>query len=225
MYAHISKIFIVTISLLVIFPFSALGAEKGDGMLNELFDQESPSNQKTEANESTVSREGEERIEAFESPTITAWDFIKMFLTLGFVLLLLYFTLNFINKRNQWIGASKTVLNVGGTTLGNNKSVQLVKVGDSIFVLGVGDSINLLKEITNEEEKEVILNSYKDRTEGNLALNKVPIKQVWSKVTGTEEKGAPSISFSSLLKKQLGDISQERKKRMETIDRKVHDDE
>lgn len=42
--------------------------------------------------------------------------------------------------------------NLGGIQLGQQKSVQVIRVGDRFFIVGVGDSIQLLDEIRDEAE-------------------------------------------------------------------------
>jgi flagellar protein FliO/FliZ len=152
------------------------------------------------------------------TPTVTLWDFVKMIFALLFVLLLIYGVLRFINKRNKWFDNGRSVENIGGTNLGNNKSLQLVKVGNSILVVGVGDSINLLKEITDQEEAEGLLKAYKDKTETQAfssetlvgMMKKFPISKNTSKTK----------DFSSLLKQQIGQLSQDRKKKIKELDDK-----
>ena len=146
--------------------------------------------------------------------TITGWDFIKMFLALGFVLLLIYGAMKLVNKRNHLFDSQKTILNVGGTTLGNNKSLQIVKVGNSLLVLGVSDSIQLLKEVSDEEEKEAILRAYQDRMESSINSEQlIGLLGKWKEKKSVKT----SNSFSSMLKEQLKDLTTERKNKLDRI--------
>ncbi|MEK3808923.1 flagellar biosynthetic protein FliO [Bacillus sp. FSL H8-0547] len=91
------------------------------------------------------------------APGVSAWDFIKMILATGFVLFLIYMLIKFTAGKNRINASSKYIENLGGTNVGQNRSVQLVKVGGSILVVGVSDSVQLLKEIDDEEEcKEIV---------------------------------------------------------------------
>lgn len=146
--------------------------------------------------------------------TITGWDFIKMFLALGFVLLLIYGAMKLVNKRNHLFDSQKTILNVGGTTLGNNKTLQIVKVGNSLLVLGVSDSIQLLKEVSDEEEKEAILRAYQDRMESSINSEQlIGLFGKWKEKQSVKS----TTSFSSLLKEQLKGLSNERKNKLDRI--------
>ncbi|WP_339145816.1 flagellar biosynthetic protein FliO [Sutcliffiella sp. BMC8] len=148
-------------------------------------------------------------------PSVSIFDFIKMMFALLFVLALLYGALKLINSKNR-VGNGRSVENIGGTNLGNNKSLQLVKVGNSILVVGVGDSINLLKEITDEEEREQLLQSYQDRADSvTLRSDKLT---GWIQKLREAKKSKNQSGFSVLLQDQLGQLSKDRKKKMDQLD-------
>src|SRR5690606_15758640 len=88
--------------------------------------------------ENQVSTDQEEPTSRDESTNVglNAWDFIKMIFATIFVIALLYFLLKFINKRSKQYKSTQLVENLGGTTLGTNRSVQLIKVGEHILVVG-----------------------------------------------------------------------------------------
>ncbi|WP_270180452.1 flagellar biosynthetic protein FliO [Alkalihalobacillus sp. CinArs1] len=70
---------------------------------------------------------------------------------------LIYLLIRFLAKRQQKMQQHSIFTPVGGSPLGNNKSVQMIKAGNSLYMLGVGENINLLKEIKDEEEMNVIM--------------------------------------------------------------------
>ena len=51
--------------------------------------------------------------------------------------------------------------NMGGISLGQQKSIQLVVIGEAYYLIGVGDDIRLLKEITDTEEINKLVEFYK----------------------------------------------------------------
>ncbi|MGD6775362.1 flagellar biosynthetic protein FliO [Sutcliffiella horikoshii] len=159
----------------------------------------------------------EQEILEQKPPSVSFFDFIKMIFALLFVLALLYGALKLINSRNK-LDSGRSVENIGGTNLGNNKSLQLVKVGNSVLVVGVGDSINLLKEITDEQEREQLIQSYRDRSE-NMTINSDKLSSMVEKFKGIKKTNSKS-SFSSLLQDQLGQLSKDRKKKLTEMDDK-----
>ena len=50
--------------------------------------------------------------------------------------------------------------NMGGISLGQHKSIQLVVIGESYYLIGVGDDIRLLKEITDPDEIDKLVEFY-----------------------------------------------------------------
>ncbi|WP_078547112.1 flagellar biosynthetic protein FliO [Litchfieldia alkalitelluris] len=155
-----------------------------------------------------------------DAPKITAWDFFKMIAAFGFVIFLLYFILKLVNKRNKLLNQHKYMETIGGTSLGNNRSIQLVKVGKQILVIGVGDSITLLKEINDHEEVSRIIeeqNQQKDHMLEPLNILKQMTKQSTQK--DTSNKGN-NTDFSSLLREQLSELTSGRKKIISEIEKK-----
>jgi len=84
---------------------------------------------------------------------------------------LIYLLIRFLSKRQQKLQHHSVFTPIGGTPLGNNKSVQLVKVGDSLYMIGVGDNVNLLKEIEDKEEVERILEQAEEQKSGFSFMN------------------------------------------------------
>ncbi|KPB04416.1 hypothetical protein AAV98_12520 [Bacillus sp. CHD6a] len=194
-------------------------AEGEEGLKNSVYDQlqdQKPQTDETEGDPKAPSSNQQELLEQ-KPPSVTMFDFIQMIFALLFVLALLYGALKLINNRNK-LDSGRSVENIGGTNLGNNKSLQLVKVGNSVLVVGVGDSINLLKEITDEQEREQLIQSYRDRSE-NLAINTDRLSSLVEKVKGMKKTNSKS-SFSSLLQDQLGQLSKDRKTKLTEMDDK-----
>lgn len=188
-------------------------------MVDEMFNQKSDKEKSETTEQDQIdSFSDTEMVNQQSVPTVTIWDFVKMIFALIFVLFLIYIALRFINKKNKWFDNGRSVENIGGTNLGNNKSLQLVKVGNSILVVGVGDSINLLKEITDEKEAGLLIEAYKNKSE-TAPLTTDKFKDLIKKLP-TSKNAIKTNQFSSLLKEQIGQLSQERKKKISELDEK-----
>ena len=92
---------------------------------------------------------------------LSGWDYAKSLFALLFVVGLLLALLKFINRKNRMFDQHRMMKNVGGLSLGQHKSIQLVVIGGSYYLIGVGDEVRLLKEITDPKEIEA-LESYFD---------------------------------------------------------------
>src|SRR5690606_19664621 len=75
-----------------------------------------------------------------------------MFIALIFIIFLIYALAKFINKRTRTFHGTRSLESLGGISVGQNRSIQLIKVGKRLLVVGVSDSIHLLKEISDEKE-------------------------------------------------------------------------
>lgn len=154
---------------------------------------------------------------------VSAWDFVKMFLAFLFVLALLYALLKLLNKRNRVFQANRVFQNLGGTPLGGNRSIQIVKVGERILVVGVGDSVQLLTEVKDEQEKERLLQSLDHQATGLQDEFKVILPSLFDKRKNRAD-GAQA-DFSSMLKEKMNEISKQRKNAMKELERNDRDNE
>ncbi|MDF2039724.1 flagellar biosynthetic protein FliO [Cytobacillus oceanisediminis] len=211
------------ISLLLLFSIVLLGvqplaqAEQLNNSVKECM--ENP--EECEKQETKESKTDEGQTQQDKSGTIglTFWDFIKMILATGFTIGLLYALLKFINKKSKVYNRSQLVENLGGTALGANRSVQLIKVGNRIFVVGVGENIQLLKEIDDSEEYSQIIKEHNDKLEQLIRPSDI-VTKVMKRTQQTEGSKQDSPNFSTMLGIQLNDIKKGRKKLFDELARK-----
>lgn len=141
------------------------------------------------------------------------FNFLKMIFALLLVLALIYLILLFMKKRNKLQANSHLLENLGGISLGSSKSVQLIKVGDKVYLIGVGESVQLMTEITDETLKETLLaESEEDEPVVNLIQN---IFQ------GRKQKASEEV-FTNKFKKELEKLKKDRNDLIE--EKKVKDD-
>ncbi|SER55576.1 flagellar biosynthetic protein FliO [Salisediminibacterium halotolerans] len=140
---------------------------------------------------------------------------MQLLLALGAVIFAIYAILKFINKRSQRFNSHRTIQTVGGAGVGQNKSVQLVRIGEKVLVVGVGDSVQLLKEIDDPEEVAAIT----EESSGNEFYAE-PVSKLtsWLKNTGSRYSAGekPSASneeaFKDLLNREMQDVKKSRQK-------------
>ena len=157
---------------------------------------------------------------ATSSVGLTLWDFLKMIFATVFVVGLLYFVLKFVNKKGRLFKSTQLIENLGGTALGANRSVQLIKVGHRLFIVGVGENIQLLKEIEEEQEYEQIISAYNNQINQSASPNDM-ITKIVERVKGKgSQKDEGNPPFQALLKKQLDDLSKGRKQLYDDLNKK-----
>ncbi|KIL44898.1 flagellar biosynthetic protein FliO [Jeotgalibacillus soli] len=146
------------------------------------------------------------------SNTVGLMDYIKMIGALVLVIALLYGLLKFVNNRTKNFQQSKLIQNMGGTTLGGNRSVQIVKIAGNYYVLGVGEDVQLIKEVTDDVERQKLEEYFEEKEEE--FVQKSPIGHLilkWKSRLNQPNKQEQS-SFQSLLSQQLTEQKEKRKK-------------
>ncbi|MDQ8091258.1 MULTISPECIES: flagella biosynthesis regulatory protein FliZ [Bacillus amyloliquefaciens group] len=190
--------------LLNVHPFPAFAAESDNSTVNEWFDKQSTN--KTEKKNDTSKQTADQEIGDASASSVSAFDFVKMIGALLFVILLIYGFVKLMNKRNRLLKPFQYVENIGGTSVGQNRSVQLIKVGNSVLVVGVGETIQLLKEIEDEKEREAILSQYEESMSSKVEWTKL----VNPRKDGEKKPQTMLPSFSKALKEQLNELKQSR---------------
>ncbi|RYG73862.1 flagellar protein [Lentibacillus lipolyticus] len=131
---------------------------------------------------------------------------IKMGFALLLVLGLIYGVLKFVNKRNKMFQQVKTLENIGGISLGPNKSIQLVRVGQKLYMVGVGDNVELLQEVTDEELKQELLTN--DERQGDNLSSLLPL--ILPKKENSNKKEAGTNDFGQLFSAELDKLKRTR---------------
>lgn len=139
------------------------------------------------------------------------FDLVKLFVALAFVLGLIYFLLKVLNRKNKMFQKVRTLENMGGISLGQSKSLQVVRIGERIYVIGVGDNVEMLSEITEEKTKQEILTGDKeaDFNPANL-LSFLSSNQKQDKQDNKEASN--SKGFQQMFQTELNRLKQGRRK-------------
>jgi flagellar protein FliO/FliZ len=157
--------------------------------------------------------------------SLSAWDYIKMVLGLLFVLALLYGVLKFINSKNRQYQQHQLIQNLGGLSLGQHKSVQLLQIGESLVLVGVGEDISILKEITDPTEKEKMLSFYNQKQEMTTQIPYIAELLKLLKPTMNKDNAETSSpgKFDQIFKKRLNEIKSDRSEGLSDWKKKEND--
>lgn len=136
---------------------------------------------------------------------------IQTFFALLLVLILIYILIKLLSKRNKSFSQVKSLENIGGIPIGQNKSIQLVRVGSNVYMIGVGDNVELLEEITDPLLKEELIHkqSENDLQVNNLLSSLTNFKSKKKDKTITDES---NNEFKSLFANELSKLKQTRTK-------------
>ncbi|MDN4494255.1 flagellar biosynthetic protein FliO [Ureibacillus aquaedulcis] len=155
------------------------------------------------------------------------WDYMKMLFSLVFVLALLLFVLKFLNKKSANYQQNSMVRNIGGISVGAQKSVQLLHIGDKLYIVGVGDEVQLIKEINDPEEVEQLLEFYNEKQ--TIASSTTPyILELIKKVKGTKSQDETEVkqanqNFGEMFNKRLTELTKARKSELDKWKEKEKD--
>ena len=149
-------------------------------------------------------------------------DYIKVMVALLFVVGLLYGLLKLVNRKNRLYDKNRFMKNMGGLSLGQHKSIQLVVIGESYYLVGVGDDVSLLKEISDPEEIDKLVEFYKG---DDLEVAKGMLSRIIGKMTGITTKDSTtkkedSADFSDLFKTKLDEMKEERQRHISRLTEK-----
>ncbi|MFC4557128.1 flagellar biosynthetic protein FliO [Virgibacillus kekensis] len=162
----------------------------------------------TEADQQESGNAGDEERVAGASTGSLIFNLVKMAFALLLVLGLIYLLLKFLNKRNKLFQQVKALENLGGISVGPNKSVQLVRIGTKVYLIGVGENVEMLQEIEDEELKNDILhNGGTESVEPKAMLNSFFQQK---QTSGTQSKSG--TDFKKMFSSELTKLKQSREK-------------
>ena len=92
-----------------------------------------------------------------EEPGSLFFQIVRLVFALLLVVGLIYVFLYFLKRRNKFGNHIKSLENVGGISVGPNKTVQLIRLGDKLYLIGVAENVTLLEEVEDPALLEEIM--------------------------------------------------------------------
>ena len=140
-----------------------------------------------------------------EDKSLVVILFKLIFYTL-LILVMIYGLIKFLAVRQKKLQPNQAVKLMGGTPLGNNKSLQLVKVGEKVYLIGVGDQVTLIKEFSESDE----INSIETDLESQSTLFTSPLATISTSIVSFSKEqlskrmeSKSNSSFEHLFKQSL----------------------
>ena len=137
------------------------------------------------------------------------------------IVAMIYGLIKFLAARQKNFQPNQAVKLMGGTPLGNNKSLQLVKVGGQMYLIGVGDEVTLIKEFSDAAE---ISGIEKDFEQQQPALSKNLIDFTKKKM-GDFSKNPQKNGFDQLFKQSLSKQQAKQEALQQDLEQKRQDKE
>ena len=137
------------------------------------------------------------------------------------IISLFFIIIKVVAKKNNLMMSGRSVKLIGGVSIGQHKTIQVVEVGHTLYILGVGDNVQLISKIENAEEIEFIVEHMHFR--GNKDFPTFQSLGRWFKGL----KGQPpmeeeelSNSFQQIFQEKMERISN----RKQRVDEMFHND-
>ena len=159
------------------------------------------------------------------SSNIGVFDYIKVLFALLVVIGILVFILKFVNRKSAAYQQNSLMKNIGGLSLGNQKSAQVLQIGNRLYIVGVGENISLLKGIEHEDEIEQIL-SYFENKQQDFSTKPFIMQQV-EKLRQRNSKPTESpqaTSFNELFGSKLKELKKDRSNELNSWKEKEKND-
>ncbi|MGZ9584626.1 flagellar biosynthetic protein FliO [Paenibacillus marinisediminis] len=97
-------------------------------------------------------------------PTSGVGDYIgslfTVLLSLALIVILIVMFIKLLSRKNRLWQMNQSIRLLGGTGIGQNKSLQVVEVGGTVYVLGVGEDITLVDKVSDSEQVALLLLSF-----------------------------------------------------------------
>lgn len=87
----------------------------------------------------------------------TLWMMVKVVLFLIVIIGIFLLIMKVVSQKNKVFQSGRSIKSIGGLGLGPNKSVQLVQIGRSLYILGVGNDVELVSRIDDPDEIQYII--------------------------------------------------------------------
>lgn len=170
--------------------------------------------EEVEENEQPPSKETKnDLLEPNESKTSSIiLNIFKIIFALILVVLLIYIFLTLLKKKNKLSEQNGALENLGGLSVGQQKSIQIIRIGDKVYAIGVGQDVTMLDEI----EDEALISQLKENVTSNLEPMSY-IQRLLPKKQQTKQKNnKDSQQFTDTLKLELDKLKQQRDALMDT---------
>ncbi|OMF92950.1 flagellar biosynthetic protein FliO [Paenibacillus sp. FSL R7-0337] len=149
-------------------------------------------------------------------------NLLKVVFFLAVIVILIVLLIRFLGRRNQTLMSGRSIRTLGALGLGPNKSIQVIELGGSLYLIGVGEDITMMDKITDPAEVALIISAFEDQASGTDNFIAPLIAKIKSKLRGEVPSQEIEIhetsSFYETLQSKLA-LAPERKEKLEELRR------
>lgn len=221
----ITTMFLLMIAIFILPTISY--ASPNDRFVDEMFENDSSDVQQEENSEDTkeTSDTTTQDTEITNANTTNPILLIfRIIVALVFILGLMYVLVKLFNKKNKVGRNSGAMKNLGGIPLGTNKSVQILQIADRLFIVGVGENIELLTEINDQATKDMLIKQVNtDFKTPNPIAKIIGDRFTKSSTKNKYQSNEASDSFADFFQSELTTLKKKRSNITDRYKRKEED--
>ncbi|GIO83832.1 hypothetical protein J25TS5_07640 [Paenibacillus faecis] len=153
------------------------------------------------------------------SGDVNLWgNLINVIVVLAIIIVLIVVLIRFLGKKNRLFSQSRSIRTMGAVGLGPNKSLQVIEIGSSVYLVGVGEDITLLDKITDPEELAALQQAFEEEGTEFAGVTSVLSGLVsrFRKAPPREAEELKGTSFHEMFHSQLQKMPS-RKRQMEEL--------
>lgn len=169
-------------------------------------------NENQQNNDKKLKKQQTDPIESSDGSFV--WSLVKLVFILALMIGLLYVGVRFFSRRNRQMKDLNMLENLGGIPVGHQKSVQLIRVGQAYYLLGVGENVELLKEIDDESVMQELKTLAEDPGEANI----------FATFQRYQQDKKEDNSFKRLYTKELNNLMNNRKEMIDQQRKREHNE-
>lgn len=147
------------------------------------------------------------------------WMILRVILFLVVIIGIFLVIMKTVSQKGKLFRADRSLRTIGGVGLGQNKSVQLVQIGNALYVLGVGEEVGLVDKITDEAEIRFILDNLHPAPAAGTGS--FPAVGDWLKGLGKNRSSSEELdvtpSFQAVFQEKMMKMANRQKKVEELI--------
>ncbi|NGQ94019.1 flagellar biosynthesis protein FliZ [Brevibacillus sp. SYP-B805] len=137
---------------------------------------------------------------------------LQVFFSLGLVIILIYLLLRFLANRKMGLQENGPMRIVSSLPVGNGKTIQMVMIGDSLYILGVGDTIQLIRHIPPGDELDLLLAEAEIKSTPGILPSWLPFlrgNRQEESMAAAIRQANPDDTFADLLERQWDEVNRE----------------
>ncbi|AOZ94232.1 flagellar biosynthetic protein FliO [Paenibacillus crassostreae] len=147
-------------------------------------------------------------------------NLMYVIIVLAVIVVLIIGLIRFLGTKNKSWFSNPMIRILGGVGLGPNKTLQVIEIGNVVYLVGVGEDISLIDKISDRDEVATILAALQDDAVGNRNLLSPFINKLVRKIrrveTPLEVEVESDISFHEVFDSKIRRMSN-RKDKMEEL--------